>query len=713
MAQEDSASVKAPNQILDQVVVTAARTPQRLRDIPQKVEVISMKDINRTPALDVTDVLKKTAAVNVIQYPGILSGVGFRGFRPQFSGLTQRTLLLINGRPAGTTNLGTIDLNNIQQIEVLKGPASALYGSQAMGGVVNIITPQSRGPVRGQAFADYGSFQTYQVSASLGGNLTNKLDFDANATYFQRDANFRMGDGNLLRNWLGADEALYRFSDGRDSLISDSRGDGEYRPNTKYGYYTGSARLGYQFNERWRADVYATGFRADNVESPGDIASGVLAAGLKDIDRNNTEFSLSGQEGRHNLQARFYYARERSTSFVVRTPQGEVVEDPYLMNINDYQWYGAQLRDALTLGSHQLIVGYDYNHASSQVKNHAAPVNGYQQRTANAPDAAIITNGFYAQGNLSFLESRLRVNPGLRLDLPGFATYETPEYTRELNPRTRHNSFFSPSLSLQYEILNHLVAHGSIGRAFVTPDAVQVAGDIIAGRGSGRISLSQGNPNLRNESSWSEEVGLRYQEPRRGVIADLLYFHTNVRDRIAFASAPPTTPQQVDGEEVVSVTRYFNANQSRIRGMELTASYDFGALVDYRYSVRLFTNLTRTFRAEDITLEADGSERATDIPNVATANVNYGVEYANNRDFSLRLTGRYSGRRWDTDFSEPRRPLVYYPEFMTLDLAASYRMFGNHWINLQLSNLTDENYYEKRGFSMAGRAFRLRYSVNF
>ena len=102
-------------------------------------------------AADLTDVLKKNAGVDVVQYSGALSGIGIRGFRPQFSGINKRSLLLIDGRPSGVTNLATLLLDNVERIEVLKGAASAVYGSSAMGGVVNVITRQSRGKIGGNA----------------------------------------------------------------------------------------------------------------------------------------------------------------------------------------------------------------------------------------------------------------------------------------------------------------------------------------------------------------------------------------------------------------------------------------------------------------------------------------------------------------------------------------------------------------------------------
>ena len=699
---------------LNPIVITAGRSAQHLADVPQKLEVISKKDISLTPALDVTDIVKKSAAVNVIQYPGILSGVGFRGFRPQFSGLTQHTLLLINGRPAGTTNLGTIDLNNIERIEVLKGPASALYGSQAMGGVLNILTAQSVGPVAGNVFADYGSYNTSQFGGRAGGSITNKLDFDLSGTYFNRNSNFKMGDGNVFRKMLGSGSATNYYTNGTSKEVDDSRGDGQVRPNTKYSYYSGSGRIGYKIDSNWRVDVNGSLFRANDVESPGDIFSGEGGAGLKDINRNSAEAALSGKLKSHELSARFYYADEQSTTYAVRTSAGAVIDHPYQSGQTNYSWSGLQLRDALQLGKNQrMIVGYDYNNASSKTKSFSAPVAAVQKETASSPDASIVTNGVYAQGQFSVLGNRLKINPGLRLDFTDFELKTTPNYTITLVPGTQNNKFLSPSLSTQYDVFEGLAVHGSIGRAFVTPDALQVAGYQVSGTGSGKVTVSQGNASLKNESSISEEIGLKYNRPKSGLMADVTYFTTDVKDRITSVSAPPATPYSIGTDAVTAVTNYFNSNKSKIRGLEFMLSYDFGALANFRYSLRAFSNITRNIKAQDITVSAAGSETAADIQNIANSNINYGVEYGNNRNYSIRLTGRYVGQRWDTDYNDALRPLVYYSSFMTLDLAGTCNLSRHHQLGLTLANLTDENYYEKRGYSQYGRSFRLRYTYNF
>ena len=110
----------------EQVVVTGRRVGTRIVETPQKVEIVDATDLERTVATDLTEVLKKNAGVDVIQYAGVLSGIGIRGFRPQFSGVNKRSLLLIDGRPSGVTNLGTLALDGIDRIEVVKGAASSV-----------------------------------------------------------------------------------------------------------------------------------------------------------------------------------------------------------------------------------------------------------------------------------------------------------------------------------------------------------------------------------------------------------------------------------------------------------------------------------------------------------------------------------------------------------------------------------------------------------
>src|SRR5690606_12724590 len=167
-------------------------------------------DLERTPARELAGVLKRTTPIDIIEFPGLLSGVSVRGFRPQYSGLNPRTLILVDGRPAGTTNLATLDLTDVERVEVLKGPASALYGSSAMGGVVNVVTRQSRGPLQGHLEGGYGSFGSYRGAVTAGGSVSNRLDFDFSATTEGRRGGYHTGGARLF----GGDEVTKLLADG-------------------------------------------------------------------------------------------------------------------------------------------------------------------------------------------------------------------------------------------------------------------------------------------------------------------------------------------------------------------------------------------------------------------------------------------------------------------------------------------------------------------
>jgi len=127
------------HQTIGEVTITTSRTNARLKDLPQKVEVIGPDIISTSPATNVADLLKTHTGLDIIQYPGVSSDIGIRGFSPSAHSRSY-TLLLINGVPSATTNAASIPLIGVDRIEIVKGPLAALYGSDAMGGVINIIT---------------------------------------------------------------------------------------------------------------------------------------------------------------------------------------------------------------------------------------------------------------------------------------------------------------------------------------------------------------------------------------------------------------------------------------------------------------------------------------------------------------------------------------------------------------------------------------------
>jgi len=693
---------------LQEVVITATRSPAEKGRVPQKVQVITRQDLDLTSGQEFTDVLKKNASLDIIQYPSLLAGVGIRGFRPQNGGLNHRSLLLIDGRPAGTTNLATVDMSTIERVEVLKGSASALYGSQAVGGVINLITRKSEGKIRTALSAEYGTYRASRLGANVGGNLTKKLNFDASFLYFRRAGNYRTGSGNLFRNGMGNDQYVKFLPNGTSEEASDRRADGDLREFSKLGYVTGSLRMGYQLNEKWSVNMRGEGFRADDVQAPSDVAYGNREPNTKDTDRLGGEVSVNGELGKHQLLFKTYVAGEKTGNHNIQS--GGVPIPPYLSYQSRNNWYGFQVRDAIRLNGHGVTLGADYTHAATLSRSFQS--NGTEYAPF-APNYALASTAVYAQGQLNFLGDRLVVNPGLRYDLIQYIVKQTP--LLDNTAVRKNNPFLSPSLGIKVLLTEGLSVYANAGRAFVTPDVFNMAGFSQSTDRDRKVAITQGNPNLKNENAISWDAGIHFNERKAGLSAELTYFSTFVKDRITPQTTRPSevvlTPY---GEIIKSYTTFINADKAEIRGLEAELAYDLGALRDYRYSLRLFANATSIGSAKEITVNAaTGTETKQDIFNVSKLNAGYGIEYDDLKAMRIRLSGRYVGYRRDTDFTDAAYPEIRYPAFMVLDLVVSYTLVQHHTLSLFINNLTDENYYEKRGFNMPGRTVSFRYTVNF
>jgi outer membrane receptor protein involved in Fe transport len=369
-----------------------------------------------------------------------------------------------------------------------------------------------------------------------------------------------------------------------------------------------------------------------------------------------------------------------------------------------------QVKDVVKLGSQRLILGVDRNEATSNSQRFD---NGGGNIAPFNPNYELNTTGLYAQGQLNFWQDKLTLTPGVRYDFITFNAKQTDLLTT-FTPGKKTNPFFSPSLGAQAEFIDGLRAHATIGRAYVTPDAYNVAGfSQTLNPTTRQVAITEGNSTLKNENSVTWDAGLRFDRPSTGISADVTYFATRVQDRITTRTTNPVGETTPEGYLVRARTNYVNANDSNIRGLEAEAGYNFGVLADSRYVLRVFAGGTRIFRAEDVVNQQDGSKTTRDIFNVARLSGNYGVTFDNNHGLQARVIGHYVGSRVDTDFTDIRAPQMEYPRYMTLDLSAGYTLAKQHTFLVLVNNLTDENYYEKRGYNLPGRNVSGRYTLTF
>lgn len=705
---------------MQDVVVSTTRNNVIKRNIPQQVTVISAKNIESTGAKDLTDVLKKTAGLDIIQYTSILSGVSIRGFRPQFSGINQRTLILVDGKPGGITNLATVDMLNIDRVEVVKGAASALYGSQAMGGVVNLISKKSKGEITKSLFVSYGSFNTIEAGFTAGGSISSKTDFNASIKYNKQKDDIVYGSDNFFRNKFGYTTVTNTYRNANfitDSIRErpDTRGDGSTRPYTAQQYNAGSIRFGHQITDNWRVDVGAEYYSGFNVQSPGDLSDGITNQASKNPFRYSSNIAFAGSIGPHNITGKLYGATEVSNNI----PRA----NGFITSITTNKFYGFQLQDNFSFKNTNITFGLDRNKVSSTPQRFST-INALAI-APSAPAYGIYSTAGFINTNSDFFNDRLIFTLGGRLDNIDFDVRQTP-LLETFKTSKKSYSVFSPSAGIKFKSPQNIDVHASIGQAFVTPDAFNVAGYSVSGPGAslsviGRVNVSYGNPDLKPERSTTWDAGISFFKKEYGLDVDITYFNTVVKDRI---TQGPTIPVPIssaeltdDKDTILSKVYYINADNSHQNGVEIAASFDIGAFSNYNYSLRLYANATRFFQLEesllDRTITTSQVFRTRNITNVADLTLTYGIEYAA-KGFATRLSGRHVGKRFDTDFSDViKRPEVEYAKLMLLDFSTTVPIAAKSKLIAQVNNITDENYYEKRGFNQPGRNFTIKYIYTF
>ena len=175
---KDSISTKS----LEEVLVTATRTQRQLSSIPLPAQIISKEQIKASNSQRLSDVINEQTGLITIPDIGTAVGLQVQGLDAAY------TLVLIDGVPlvgrlGGTLDLRRITIANIKQIEIVKGASSSLYGSEAMGGVINIITDDPSKGLSADLNYRYGTFDTHDATLSIG-YKENKLAINSSINRF-------------------------------------------------------------------------------------------------------------------------------------------------------------------------------------------------------------------------------------------------------------------------------------------------------------------------------------------------------------------------------------------------------------------------------------------------------------------------------------------------------------------------------------------------
>lgn len=690
-----TANALAQSVELDSINVIATRDPSRFAYTPEKQSKDSLLSKQATSVAD---------ALEDIPNVDIRGGSRSIAQKPNIRGLSDnRVVQVIDGvrQNFDLAHRGSyfLPMSLIQEIEVIKGPSSSLWGSGALGGVVAMRTPNALDLLKNNDKFGVKIRQGYQTANNLSERdasvfaANDKFDVLISAFYNNAD-NLRIGKGNKLNN-------------------------------TAYKQFGGLAKFGWQINDANRVELShrETRFKQtapSNNEVENELTNEQITKQIGEFHRppngfppvNRTESEIS--EFYSKVKTRFGSVSYLSDQQI---PDQSTVFNYYLTPDNPYlnthialynnktiekeqrkvsgvkdqtklTTRGINLRNSSELSHISFVYGVDY--MRDKIRTERGTNNTDAKFRAEPYNANSNTTGVYLIAHIPLFGEKLLVSPSVRYD-----HYDTSSKTVKYK-----DNHLSPATKLTWIVTNWLDFTAKYNEAFRAPSMQErfVSG---AHFGANTLGLDQvnrfvANPNLRPETAKNKEITANlhfdslFKQGDKFKI-EATYFRNDVKDFInlkifndaktsasASAGANPNTNTNTNGALLPKNSQYQNITNARLSGIELQAQYQTERLT-------LFTNYGSTKGKDKDSGEA--------LSNIAASKIGVGVNYALVKDkFTVGATvTHYAAQR-----RVPKDHGVTYPSYILTDLRATYAPLKGEWKNLRLDfaleNLFDRKY---------------------
>lgn len=589
LAQENEELVKEKKEgtkfNLGQVVVTATRTERQIGDVPASVTVIDKETIEGSSVERLEDILATACGVDQQgnhTYGRGRSNVYMRGIND-----VGKMLMLIDGIPInnswhGSVEWNQIPLENIERIEIVRGPASSLYGSQAMGGVVNIITKTPEEAHKITFTQEYGSLDTWMSLLSMEGRA-EKFGYYLGGKYKASDGyishvpqqSYDIKSDYSLDNIAGK---LFWFMDEQSSL-----------------------KIGFSHHDR----KFGRGREYSNID--------------RTIDKG--DFTYRHSSAGFDWLASFYLHNE--------TQQVEFDAPPTYNYLNlvekfDLPFYGGIIQSAISLSDWNILtLGFEYKGSKIDKEDE------YQRSSRRGE-----TKGkqrylsVYLQDEMSFLDERLKLTVGARQDW--WRNYEGSCYDTDppgavpaINVTYDNKSWnsFNPKLGLLYKLTERTALRSSVSKGFRAPALPRLY--TIMTRG---LRTIYGNPDLVSETLISYEAGLNhaFMEALHG---GLTFYYSDGDDFIGTRTT------------AVNKLEFDNISEVRMRGIEAQLKYrineEWFSSFNYTYN--------QSTVEKDVT---DPGIEGNYLSYIPRHKLNLGIMYDNPKLFTASSLLKYVGAKY-------------------------------------------------------------------
>jgi len=629
--------------MMDEVVVTATKTPEKRKDIPNAVIIIDQTDIQKSGAKSIGELLANEPGIDwqtYGNYGGASQEIHIRGMKGN------ATQVLVNGvnvaSPSlGIADVGKISIDNIERIEIVKGSGSLLYGSGAMAGTVNIIT---KSPVKDKmnlkVGAGYGSQNTYRIAAENGMFVAGDFGYYLTAGRTETDG-FR--DNSWLRQ---NDVSLKLLLDKKEKINISLYGDyidrkhgvpGVRPPSGTQDYYIGG--------EKFYNDDSAT-LLDHSGDKDGHIVLEVKGKPVKWVG-----YDLKGHYTNmenHNYE-RYAFNGSGYESWVTN----QVLGADGHMDI--YPFEGAKL-----------LMGGEYKNFDWKNEGYDLDTSGNQTTKATS-EAQIFTKGVFTEAEYRPLQYG-KVFAGIRHENHSvFGSENLPLFGVVINP------FETTALKISH------------GKHFLAP----TPNDLYWPTGP----YTKGNADLKPEIGWHTDVTLEQSFLKDKLFMTASYFHWNVDDKIQWEpdSQGVFTPINLAG---------YKADGLEV-GTKIGPFYDLTLALNYTYTNAKEEN--REYTRQDYGwppfLPADFQYNMVERRASYTPENQFkgDLTYKSNFGLTVTATARYVGdrivyRTESTTYPDTKTTTYTLDSYWTADLKIQQRLY-KHWIiSLSGTNLFDKAY---------------------
>lgn len=679
---------------LEEVVVTATRTEKALEIAPGSVSVVTKGDMEKRTIQAVDQALNTIPGVYNSRSRGLMdtrSTITLRGFPLQKRTLILKDGIALNEAYNGLVIFGGLSPEDVERIEVVRGPFSSLYGGYAMGGVVNIITkmPEKREFLLKSGYGsswDEGLDNLRKVYLSYGDKIKDKLSLFL--SYGYKATNGYPTDFNVQRTQPTAGITGWSYTTDREGntryLIGD-KGDNEWWDDNitlKAGFdFSKTSKINLSFmRTRYEynyddPNTYLRDAAGNPVWSYGAIKESSFLSGSGAREQNvyslSYETEISSVKAKLSLglvdQEKNWYTTPGSTATRSGGP-GKVSNTPS-------KGYNADLQFTIPLFErHIFTMGGSLRHGEADGKEHnltdwkdetSTTTLAYQSKGKDRTYALFIQDEIMILGNLT-------VYLGFRQDwwetYDGYANQVgIADYPK--NYESRSASSFSPKAAVVYKPFEKTTLRTSVGKAFRPPTLYELYTTwTLFG-----VTYA-GNTDLKPETTTSWDIGIE-QGLWKGAKIRATYFENYMEDLIYGKTVSPTYQE------------FINAGKAESKGVELEAEQRFDI------GLRLFANFTynNVKMKENIAKPKTEGKRLTDVPERM---FNVGAEFEKG-PFFASLIGRYVSKRYGDDENKDTVNKVYtsWDPYFVADAKVSYKITKWATASLSVDNVFNRDYF--------------------